>query len=236
MTLKKKIFYNAVPGVLFLMVIYIIFLFTLYFKEWDSYQLGIYPRHWEGLKGIVFAPLLHKNFAHILSNTISIFVLFWLTNFSYSQIGFRVLIYIWLISGAITWLIGRESHHIGASSLIYGYAFFLIFSGAIRKNRKLAALALLSVFLYGSLVWNMTPLAEIIKPSTSWEGHLSGAIAGLATAILLRKHGPEDDPVLEDDPEEDMSTERQDVDATHEPNILQDPEVKKEENPTKDIL
>ncbi len=223
MTLKKKIFYNAVPGLLFLLIIYIICIFTQYFDDWDSYLLGIYPRHLEGLKGIIFAPLLHKDWAHILSNTISIFVLLWLTNFSYSRIGFRILIYIWLISGFVTWLIGRESHHIGASSLIYGYAFFLIFSGAIRKNRKLAALALLSVFLYGSLVWNMTPLAELIKPSTSWEGHLSGAIAGLVTSILLRKEGPADDPVLEDNPEEEDIEDAEDrLDLEEEAKAVED--------------
>ena len=37
--------------------------------------LGIYPHHLSGLKGILFAPLIHGSWGHLISNTIPLFVL-----------------------------------------------------------------------------------------------------------------------------------------------------------------
>jgi hypothetical protein len=42
-------------------------------------------------------------------------------------------------------------------------------------------------FFYGSLIWYVLP----IKEGVSWEGHLSGAIAGLFLAIVTRNKLPE---------------------------------------------
>lgn len=47
---------------------------------------------------------------------------------------------------------------------------------------------------------------QFAKASTSWEGHLSGAIAGTLCAIIFMKRGPQrPDPF--DDEEEDSDTE-----------------------------
>lgn len=39
------------------------------------------------------------------------------------------------------------------------------------------------VFLYGGLVWYVTP----IDPEISWEGHLSGLISGFVLSLIFRK-------------------------------------------------
>ena len=94
-----------------------------------------------------------------------------------------------------------------ASGIIYGLAFFLFFSGILRKHVPLIAISLLITFLYGGLVWNMFP--QFAKATTSWEGHLSGAIAGTLCAIGFMEYGPQrPDPFAgEEDEEEDEDEE-----------------------------
>ena len=41
-------------------------------------------------------------------------------------------------------------------------------------------------FLYGSLVWGIFPINQIV----SWESHLFGSVAGLFTAYYYRSDGP----------------------------------------------
>lgn len=80
--------------------------------------------------------------------------------------------------------------HIGASSLIYGLSSFLFVSGLIRKDTRLAALALIVAFLYGSIVWGVFP-DFFPKKNISWEGHLGGLVAGIILAFYYKKAGPQ---------------------------------------------
>jgi len=119
----------------------------------------------------------------------------------YPQLAGKVFIGLWCTTGLILWFIGRESIHVVASGLIYALAFFLFFSGLFRKYQPLVAISLIVVFLYGSMVWQMFPWKA--TEALSWEGHLSGAIAGLGFAIFLRKQGPQKPLPPEDEDEDD---------------------------------
>jgi hypothetical protein len=88
-----------------------------------------------------------------------------------------------LLSGIITWLIGRPAVHIGASGVVYMLAAFLFFKGIFSKQYQLTALSLVVVFLYGGLLWYLFP----IDPKISWEGHLSGFAVGLGFALLFKE-------------------------------------------------
>ena len=123
-----------------------------------------------------------------------------------------ILYAIWIGCGILTFAIGKPGWHVGASGIIYGLAFFLFFSGLLRKHVPLVAISLLITFLYGGLVWNMFP--QFAKPTTSWEGHLSGAIAGTLCAFAFKGQGPQRrDPFEEEEPteegEEDEAEEAQ---------------------------
>lgn len=89
-----------------------------------------------------------------------------------------------LFSGALTWLIGRESYHIGASSLIYVLVSFIFFKGLQTQYYRLVALSLTVVVLYGGMVWYVFPK---IDETISWEGHLSGLIAGFVLTFFYKK-------------------------------------------------
>ncbi len=172
--------------------------------------LGVYPRAIKGLPGILLMPFIHSNFQHLFSNSVPLLVMGAGIIYFYRSLSYRVFIIIWIISGVCVWLGGRPSYHIGASGIVYGLASFLFFSGAIRRDPRLAAISLVVVFLYGGLIWGVLP----IWPTISWEGHLFGGIAGLACAILYRDQGPkrkvyswELEEVLDEEPENSNVTD-----------------------------
>lgn len=153
----------------------------------DFYFLGIFPRSIKGLPGILFAPFIHSGFKHLISNSVPLIVMGSGIIYFYRSLSYRVFIIIWLITGLCVWIGGRPSYHIGASGIVYGLASFLFFSGAIRRDTRLAAISLVIVFLYGGMIWGVFP----IWPSISWEGHLFGGISGFACAIAYRREGPQ---------------------------------------------
>jgi membrane associated rhomboid family serine protease len=182
-TEKRKIIHALIFPILFLLVIWINYgAFTI--LNIDMGIIGIKPLSLSGLQGIIGSPFAHGSLKHITSNSISFIALSVALFYFYRLIAYRVFFINWFISGLLLWLGGRESTHIGASGLIYGLAFFLFFSGVFRKNKQLGALSMIVVLLYGSMLWGVLPQGGNI----SWEGHLFGAISGLALAWYYRKN------------------------------------------------
>ncbi|HYN57471.1 MAG TPA: rhomboid family intramembrane serine protease, partial [Motilibacterales bacterium] len=83
---------------------------------------GIEPRESDGLFGILFAPLLHGGFDHLLSNTIPLLVLGTLVAASGRARFWKVTGVVILLGGLGTWLIApANTVTIGASGLVFGY-------------------------------------------------------------------------------------------------------------------
>lgn len=146
-------------------------------------QHGILPRTLSGLQGIFFSPFLHGDLNHILNNSLPLFILSTALIYFYREVSLKVLSYGILLSGLITWVIGRESYHIGASGLIYVLVSFIFFKGMMTQYYRLMALSLTVVVLYGGMVWYVFP--EIDK-TISWEGHLAGLITGFVFAVRFK--------------------------------------------------
>lgn len=187
---RKRIIRSILYPTVFVAVIWFIKGVEIIFN-YPLIKLGLYPRTWEGLLGIITSPLIHSSeptlYAHVFSNSIPLLMLGTMTFYFYRTIAFRVCFWVYLMTGVWLWAAGREAYHIGASGLVYGFASFLFFSGIFRKDRTLMGLSLLVVFLYGGLVWGIFPLF----PHISWEAHLLGALAGFITAFYFRKEGPQ---------------------------------------------
>lgn len=163
-------------------------------------RFGLRPGSVSGLVGIIFAPLLHAGFNHLLSNTLPLFIAMTATLYLYPKSAMRVIPLIWLGSGLLAWFIGRPaSLHIGASGLIYGLLAYVFISGILRSDMRSVAVSLLVGFLYGSMIWGVLP----IRPHMSWEMHLTGALTGVVLAFVYRKW--DRTPIISYDWEEDDS-------------------------------
>ncbi|MFZ2286228.1 MAG: rhomboid family intramembrane serine protease [Bacteroidales bacterium] len=156
--------------------------------ETDFHFLGIFPRQVSSLTGIMTSPFIHSGIRHLFNNTIPLFILGTALFYFYSQVSFRVLFLIMLLTGLAVWITGRPAWHIGASGIIYGLATFLFVSGIIRRHIPLMGLSLLVAFIYGEMVWGIFPGFGM---DISWESHMLGAVAGLLLAGWYRAEGPQ---------------------------------------------
>jgi len=170
----------------------ILFVITIWFVYWleikfslNFTKYGILPRNFTGLRGVLLSPFIHSDTSHLFNNSIPLAVLLTSLVYFYKDVYYKVLLYGWILSGILTWVISREAFHIGASGIVYLLFSFVFFSGIIKKHYQLVAVSLVVIFLYGSMIWYVLP----IKDGVSWEGHLSGFLTGLFFAFLLRKKG-----------------------------------------------
>jgi membrane associated rhomboid family serine protease len=177
-------FSNSVVGlpVFFVLFLWIIYWFQIRF-DFDFYQNGIYPRDLSGLQGVLFSPFIHENLEHLYNNSIPLLVLLAALRYFYPKQTFPVIIYGILFSGLITWIIGRENYHIGASGLIYVLVSFIFFKGIQTGYYRLVALSFCVVLLYGGMIWYVFPE---IDNSISWEGHLAGFITGFVLTLFYK--------------------------------------------------
>ncbi len=147
-------------------------------------RLGIRPRSLSGLWGILWAPFLHGNLAHLLANTVPLVSLGWLIMLRETGDWLVVSVIAALCSGLGTWLIGAPSSlHIGASGVVFGYFGFLLLRGYFERSMVAIAFSVLVTFLYGGIIWGVLPS----QPGISWEGHLFGFLGGILAARLLAK-------------------------------------------------
>jgi membrane associated rhomboid family serine protease len=182
---QSKLLFSFVYPTLFVVILWGIKLFERV-ENVNLSWYGLYPRTIHGSLGIATAPLLHADFPHLISNTLPLLVLGPIIFFFYRSIAFNVFFWVYLMTGIWVWAAGRNSYHIGASGIIYGFITFLFFSGIFRKDSRLLALSLFVTFLYGGAVWGIFP----IQPGVSWESHMLGSLAGLLTAYNFRNEGP----------------------------------------------
>ncbi len=156
----------------------------------DGY--GVRPRQLSSLDGVLYAPFLHGDFAHVAANSVPFIVLGWLLLLR----GYRDWLFVTIIaivgSGVGTWLFaGRGTVHIGASGVVFGYLGFLLIRALLERSLKAISAALIVTLMYGSLVWGVLPGV----PNVSWQMHLFGFIAGIVAAWQLPKPKDEEEPL-----------------------------------------
>ena len=181
-------FTNSVIG---LPLFFVVFLWSIFWLEirfdFDFVQNGIFPRTFPGLQGVFFSFFFHADMEYLYNNSIPLLILLAALQFFYAEQSIRVIGYGILVSGCITWIIGRENYHIGSSGLIYVLFSFVFFKGIQTKYNRLVALSLAVIVVYGGLVWYVFPSPEITgNKSISWEGHLGGLLTGFFLSLVYK--------------------------------------------------
>jgi membrane associated rhomboid family serine protease len=144
-------------------------------------QFGIRPRHIDGAEGILFAPFLHVGWGHLVSNTVPFIVLAGVLALQNVRRFGAVFVATAIGSGLGTWLIGpSNSVHLGASGVVFGLLGYLLARGLFDRQVKSLAIGVAMGFLYGGLVWGVLPQ----QTGVSWQAHLFGFVAGIATAAV----------------------------------------------------
>ncbi len=174
----------------FVALLYVIELFDqLDGHQWDLN--GIRPLETDGLWGILFAPLLHASWAHLIANTGPALVLGFLVTLAGLSRFLWATAIVWIVGGLGTWLIGKvgstcglEPDHIGASGLIFGWLTFLLVFGFFTRNGWQIVIGIVVLFAYGGVLWGAVPVLNMCG-GVSWQGHLCGGIAGVVAAYLL---------------------------------------------------
>ena len=141
-------------------------------------EFGILPRTWDGLVGVLTAPLLHGSWGHLLSNLVPLLIFGVLIMLSSTRQFVAVTVLVWLVSG-----------------LVFGWLAYLVTRGVFTRNLGQIAIGVVLLVLWGGVFWTgiiKVAVQDINQVVTiSWQGHLFGAIGGVLAAFLVaRADGP----------------------------------------------
>jgi membrane associated rhomboid family serine protease len=146
---------------------------------------GIRPRRLDGLDGVLWAPLLHAGWQHLVTNTVPVLVLGFLVLAGGIGQFLAVTAVVWLIGGLGIWLVAAGGIHIGSSILVFGWMVFLLVRGFFARSLGQITLAVALFLVWGGILWGVLPG----NPGVSWEGHLFGALGGALAARLVVGRG-----------------------------------------------
>jgi membrane associated rhomboid family serine protease len=145
---------------------------------------GILPRMLAGLDGVLWAPLLHDDWAHLIGNTLPFVVFGFLATAGGLGQFIAVTATVWLLGGLGVWLTaGGDTNHIGASGVIFGWLVFLLARGFFARSARQIGLGIVLFAVWGGMLFGVLPG----QPGISWQGHLFGALAGLLAARMVAR-------------------------------------------------
>ena len=155
---------------------------------------GIYPRAGFGLRGILFAPVLHAGWEHLASNSIPFLVCSTMIIYFFPRVALRAFVVIYFVTGFCVWLFARTGvFHIGLSYVVYGLVSFIFWTGIFRRSLRSIILALIIVTLYSGMFSGLLPTTEVLQRNISWESHLLGGIIGIIAAYFYKEEVEHDE-------------------------------------------
>ncbi len=153
---------------------------------------GVHPgSEVTGLWTIFTSPLIHGDWQHLFGNSVSLLILGSLVGLKGRWQLLQVSIISTVVSGLGIWLIApRNTVHVGASGIVFGYLGALLFMGWFERRPLSVLLSIASLVFFGEMIMGLFPGA----PGVSWQGHLFGFIGGVwAARLATGRPGPKTD-------------------------------------------
>jgi membrane associated rhomboid family serine protease len=177
----RKTICTALSLILIIWIVEFINLFTNH----KFVEFGIYPRKLNGLIGIPFSTFIHGSIWHTVSNTLPLFVLSGFLFVVEKNRFWLITTLIIVFSGIFVWIFSRNSYHVGASGLVFGYFGAILMHANIKRNLQSILISFLTLVLYGStLVVGLLPVNQF----TSYESHIFGLLTGLGIIYFMKKN------------------------------------------------
>ncbi|MCZ9310217.1 rhomboid family intramembrane serine protease [Corynebacterium uberis] len=166
----------------YVLVIWAVFLVNVIVFGGALNAFGVHPLDLSGLTGVLAAPVLHANLAHIVANTVPGAVFAFLIGLSGPRAFWEVTAITVVVAGLGTWVFGGVgSNHIGASGLVYGWLAYLLVRGVFNRSLGQLGLGVILGMAYSGWIWGVLPL----QAGVSWESHLFGAIGGVLAGMII---------------------------------------------------
>jgi membrane associated rhomboid family serine protease len=143
-------------------------------------KLAVVPRTAGGLIGLITAPFIHANFAHLIATLPPVVVRGALILRRGDDEFLRVSLMIAGAQGVLLWLCGRRAAHMGMSGVIFGFFGWLVGLAWFTRQADDLLIAGGVLVFYGGMLAGVAPA----RNGTSWEGHLFGLIVGIGVAWM----------------------------------------------------
>jgi membrane associated rhomboid family serine protease len=180
-SMKQGVLPRFVPAIALTAVCWAVFLVNNVLLNGSLTGYGIVPRHISSLPGILWSPFLHASFQHLAANTVPLLILgLIICGRSKKEFSAACASGI-LIGGGLTWLFARTACHVGASGLVFCFFGYVASLAYFRRTFGSLLLSVACIVGYGGLLRGVLPTTVAI----SWEGHLSGLLAGIAAAWMV---------------------------------------------------
>ncbi|MEM9072173.1 MAG: rhomboid family intramembrane serine protease [Myxococcota bacterium] len=150
-------------------------------------SFGLLPRRISGLTGILTMPFLHGGIAHLAGNSVWLIVFGTMIMLRSKREFLLVFASSTLLGGLGVWLFGNlftaNAVHVGASGVIFGCFGYLLSMGLFERKIGSIVVSVFVLVVYGGFLYGVLPG----QAGVSWEGHLFGFLAGVATARFVAR-------------------------------------------------
>ncbi len=168
----------------FLAVLWILQIFNALDNYAISNEHGIVARDVSSLPGILTAPFLHVNWAHIEGNSGPLFIFGFLAAYRGVRKWLGVSVLIIIVSGLGAWLISPAgTDTVGASGVIFGYLGYVLVRGIFDRHRIDIVIGLVMALCFAYQFADLLPQNN----GVSWQAHVFGFAAGIIGGWFFRE-------------------------------------------------